>query len=62
MSETVISFLEIKAWADLMQVTPLPFDVKTLREMSQAFISMREQAKKIDCKDPLKELKELQES
>ena len=55
MGETVISFLEIGAWANLMQYTLSPFDVKTLRDMSNAFISMREQAKKIDCKDPLKE-------
>ena len=56
MGAVTISFLEINAWADLMQVEPTPFDVKTLRDMSKAFISMQESAKKPTEPDPIKEL------
>ncbi len=59
MGAVTITFLEIKAWSDLMQTSPTPMDVKTLRTMSQAFISMQELAKKPETRDPLKELLEL---
>lgn len=56
MGAVVITYSEILAWAQLTQNTPTPFDVKTLRAMSQAFIAMQESAKKADCNDPLTEL------
>ena len=58
MGAVTISFLEIQAWANLMQIVPTPLDVQVLRQMSQAFISMRELAKKPETLDPLKELLE----
>ncbi len=58
MGAVTITFLEIKAWADLMQANPTPADVQTLRAISQAFISMQELAKKPETIDPLKELLE----
>ena len=57
MGVNVIGYQTIKAWADLMQVYPTPFDVKILREMSSAFIAMQEKAKKTNEPDPLKELR-----
>ncbi|MEI6745535.1 MAG: hypothetical protein WCL34_06195 [Methylococcaceae bacterium] len=59
MGAVTITFLEIQAWASLMQITPTPLGVQTLRQMSQAFISMQEAAKKIEEPDPLKELREV---
>jgi hypothetical protein len=56
MGAVVITYSEISAWAQLTQNTPTPFDVKTLRAMSHAFIAMQETAKKQDCPDPLIDL------
>ena len=56
MGAVTIGFLEIKAWADLMQTNPTPSDVRILRSMSQAFISHQEKSKKLDTIDPLLEL------
>jgi hypothetical protein len=61
MGATTISYSEIYAWANLTQNTPSPFDVKVLRDMSQAFISMQEKAKDSECKDPLLELETSEE-
>jgi hypothetical protein len=58
MGAVAIPFLEIQAWADLMQLTPTPFDVQTLRDMSKAFIAMQETAKKSDEPNPMNELLE----
>lgn len=49
MGAMVISYVSIQAWSQLMQYDISPWSVKVLREMSGAFISMQEKAKKPDC-------------
>lgn len=56
MGAVILSYLSIQAWADLMQNSLTPFDVKTLRDMSSSFISMQQKAQKIDEPDPVKGL------
>lgn len=56
MGATVLSYLSIQAWADLMQNPLTPFDVKMLRDMSSSFIAMQQKSAKIDEPDPLKGL------
>jgi hypothetical protein len=56
MGVTVISYVAIQAWANLMQENPSPHDVEVLRSMSSAFISMQDKAKVVTFPDPMKEL------
>lgn len=56
MGATAISFLEMKAWSDLMGNDLNHWEAKVLRDMSSAFVSMQETAKKPDCEDPAKAL------
>jgi hypothetical protein len=52
-----LTYQTIWAWADLMQISPAPTDIKLLRDMSSSFIAMQEKAKKSETQDPLKDTK-----
>ena len=53
MGASVVPYSEIHAWSQLTQNNPTPDDIRLIREMSNAFISMSEQGKKRDTIDPL---------
>jgi hypothetical protein len=52
MGASVMPYSEIAAWAELTGNNPTSDDVRLLREMSSAFISMQELGKKSDTIDP----------
>lgn len=58
MGASVLPYSEIAAWVDLTGVAPSGSDIRLLREMSNAFISMQEIGKKRDTIDPIKTLLE----
>lgn len=49
----VMSHTEIKSWRSNTKNKATPFDIMMIRKMSDAYISMQEEAKNPDCKDPL---------
>jgi hypothetical protein len=53
----VMSYSEIEAWKNATKNDATPFDVMMIRNMSNAYISMQEEAKNSDCEDPLIEFK-----
>lgn len=48
----VMSYAEIEAWKNSTKNDATPFDVMMIRAMSNAYISMQDEARNIDCKNP----------
>ena len=48
MSAIPLSYSEIMAWAVMTENDPTPFDVRCLRDMSNAFLTMQDTAKNPD--------------
>jgi hypothetical protein len=55
MGEGVIGWQDMAAWERLTGVELSPWEARTLRRMSQAFVNQRSDARKANCPEPFAE-------
>lgn len=58
MGEAAIGWQDLTAWERITGIELEPFEAKTIRRLSQVFISARYEAKKPDCPIPYAGLRE----
>lgn len=58
MGERAIDWQDMRAWQELTGIELEPFEARTIRRLSQVFISARHEAKKPDCPIPYAGLRE----